>query len=552
MNREKGEKNEKIDKYGRRDGKYVVGVDFGTLSARAVVARVEDGNVAGESEAVYEHGVITGALEDGTTLEKDMALQDPEDYLKALRAAVTGALTAAGARGEDVLAFGFDFTASTVLATDAKAAPLAALPPFRSAPHAMVKLWKSRSATEEAAALTAAASAAGEPWLRQYGGAVSAEWFFPKVAETIKKAPGVYAAAATFMEAADWLTLRLTGNCLRAPSFAGFKAGFTWENGYPSGKVLAAVDPRLGHFADRKMTDEVAPPASVAGSLTVSGAELTGLVPGIPVAIPVIDAHASMPALGLTRPGAAMLILGTSGCFIMHGEGPADVPGTCGFMQDAIIPGLTTFEAGQAAVGDIFDWFVRTQVPEAYYREAGARGVNIHQLLTALASELKPGASGLVGLDWHGGNRSILADSSRRGMITGLSLSTRPEEQYRAWLEAAAFGFRRILEQYEAYGVPVDNICVSGGIALKNPLLVQIYADVTGRVLRVSRSAQSGALGSAVFAAAASGCYRSVHDAAQAMSAPCDVIYSPDPASSAAYGELYKKYCRLHDFFRDF
>ena len=539
----------------------VIGVDFGTLSARAVVVRVEDGNILGEAVAEYEHGVIRRLPGTDTELPPDWALQDPEDYLAALKCAIGGALRAAGLRrepapvsdscGPRIAALGFDFTACTMLPADETLTPLCKKAAFRHEPHAWVKLWKHRSAGAQARELTARAARRTDLWLTRYGGAASAEWYFPKVLETLENAPDVYAGTDRFLEAADWLTSLLTGNEVNAPSFAGFKAGYIEESGYPAEELLAEIDPRMKGFVGNKLRGKVAKPASIVGYLTEKGAELTGLPAGTPLAVPVIDAHASMPALNLTKPGDAMLILGTSGCLIMHSDGAKSVPGTCGYMKDSVIPGLTTYEAGQPAVGDIFDWFVRTSLPAEYQLEAHARGIGRHELLTEKAAKLKPGESGLVALDWLGGNRSVLADASLRGMICGLSLSTKPEEQYRAWLEATAFGFRRILDQYEAYGVNVDNICVSGGIALKNPLLMQIYADISGKKLAVSGAAQSGALGSAIMAAAAAGCYPSVTAAAASMSAPYDRVYTPDPAGSEAYAPLYRKHCRLHDFFKD-
>lgn len=543
---------------GREENRCVVGVDFGTLSARAAVVRVVDGNILGEAVAEYEHGVMRKLPGAETELPPDWALQDPYDYLGALKRATGEALRAAeanvssaGGAALKVAALGFDFTACTMLPVDRTLTPLCKKPEFSREPHAWVKLWKHRSAGSQAQTITAMAGRQGEEWLTRYGGTASAEWFFPKVLETLENAPEVYAGADRFLEAADWLTALLTGNEVNGPSFAGFKAGYIAGAGYPSEALLTALDPRLEGFAGAKLRGRVAGPASVAGKLTEKGAELTGLPAGTPLAVPVIDAHASMPALNLTKPGDAMLILGTSGCLIMHSDGAKDVPGTCGYMKDSVIPGLTTYEAGQPAVGDIFDWFVRTSLPADYLLEAHARGIGRHELLTEKAARLKPGQSGLVALDWLGGNRSVLADASLRGMICGLGLNTKPEEQYRAWLEATAFGFRRILDQYEMYGVDVDNICVSGGIALKNPLLMQIYADVTGRRLSVSGAKQSGALGSAIMAAAAAGCYPSVTAAAASMSAPYDRVYTPDPAGSEAYAPLYRKYCRLHDIFKD-
>ena len=555
---------------------YTVGIDFGTLSARAVLLDLETGEVRATATYEYPHGVIDAVLSGELTgarggaakagqapdaakagaakagaakagpdipLPAGYALQYPGDYIDALRNVVREVLEKGQAGAEKVEALGFDFTASTVMCVDRELTPLCMKPEFAGDPHAYVKLWKHHGAQEEADGLTAIAKKHGASWLWQYGGKVSSEWYFPKVCETLRRSPETYRAAYRFLEAADWLAWLLTGKETHAPSFAGFKASWTRQNGYPDKALLEELEPGLGEIPGNKLGGTVSEACGSAGTLNRTGAELTGLLPGTKLAVPVIDAHAAFPALGLTEAGDAMLILGTSGCLLMDSDRAVTVPGTCGYMEDGVIPGLSTFEAGQCAVGDIFDWFVRSLAPDP-----AGRGPT-HAALTEKAMRLSPGSSGLVALDWLGGNRSVLADSSLKGLMWGLTLSTRPEEQYRAWIESTAFGFRKILERYSEFGVNVENLVVSGGIALKNPLLMQIYADVTGKTLKVSAASQAGAVGSAVFAASVTGRFGSIRQAAHKLALPVAKTYWPIPENAGKYEELYGKYCALHRLF---
>jgi len=534
---------------------YTVGIDFGTLSARAVAVELETGEVRAEAAYEYPHGVIDTVLPpeliaaagvkagEVVRLPAGYALQYPGDYIDALRFVVREVLKKGQIGPEEVAAVGFDFTACTVVCVDEELTPLCMKPEFAANPHAYVKLWKHHGAQAEADELTELAQKQNAPWLAQYGGRVSSEWYFPKICETLRKSPEIFPAAYRFLEAADWLAWLLTGNETHAPSFAGFKASWTRQSGYPDGKLLEMLEPGLGEIPGNKLGGKVLDACGCAGVLNKNGAELTGLLPGTKLSVPVIDAHSAFPALGLTSAGDAMLILGTSGCLLMNSDKAAVVPGTCGYMEDGVIPELSTFEAGQCAVGDIFDWFVRQLAPNPADR------AEMHRVLTKKAELLQPGDSGLVALDWLGGNRSVLADSSLKGIMWGLTLSTRPEEQYRAWIESTAFGFRKILERYAEFGVNVENLVVSGGIALKNPLLMQIYADVTGKTLHVSAAAQAGAVGSAIFAASITDRFASIHEASRALSLPMAKTYFPIPGNVEKYEEIYRKYCTLHRLF---
>ena len=531
---------------------YTLGLDFGTLSVRALIVDARDGRTVAEAVSEYPHGVMDSALADGTPLPPRFALQHPQDYLDSMTAAIRKALatahTAEGITPEDIAAMGVDFTACTMLPVDGTGTPLCLDPAFAADPHAYVKLWKHHGATCEADEINALAAARGESWLPSYGGTVSCEWMLPKILETLRKAPAVFEATHRFTEAADWISRMLTGSETHAAAFAGYKG--LWHGGqYPSDEFLSALDPALKGLIGGKISPRVDPVGGVAGRLSGRGAALTGLPEGTPVALPMIDAHAALPALGMTRAGDLTVILGTSTCHILNTAEAKEVTGICGYVQDGVIPSLCTYEAGQAAVGDCFDWFVKYCVPAIYTEAARDAGVSIHAYLRSLAEKKAPGESGIVALDWWNGNRSILVDPTLTGVITGLTLATRPEDIYRALIEATAFGTRVIVEQYRSFGIPISRVIAAGGIARKDPLMMQIYADVLNIPLAVSTATQAGALGSAVYAAVAGGLYPTVTDAADAMAAKVERVYTPSAEAVEAYEGLYRRYRELHDHF---
>ena len=531
---------------------YTIGLDFGTLSVRALIVDARDGRTVAEAVSEYTHGVMDSALPDGTPLPPRYALQHPQDYLDSMTAAIREALTAAhtaeGITSADMAALGVDFTACTMLPVDGAGMPLCFDPAFVGEPHAYVKLWKHHGATCEADEINALAAARGESWLPSYGGTVSCEWMLPKILETLRKAPTVFEATHRFTEAADWISCMLTGSETHAAAFAGYKG--LWHDGqYPSDGFLSALDPALKGLIGGRISPRVDPVGGIAGRLSGRGAALTGLPEGTPVALPMIDAHAALPALGMTRAGDLTVILGTSTCHILNAAEAKEVTGICGYVQDGVIPSLCTYEAGQAAVGDCFDWFVKYCVPAIYTEAAREAGVSIHAYLRTLAEKKAPGESGIVALDWWNGNRSILVVPTLTGVITGLTLASRPEDIYRALIEATAFGTRVIVEQYRSFGIPISRVMAAGGIARKDPLMMQIYADVLNIPMAVSTVTQAGALGSAVYAAVAGGIYPTVTDAADAMAAKVERVYTPNAEAVAAYEGLYHRYRELHDHF---
>jgi L-ribulokinase len=532
---------------------YSIGIDFGSLSARALIVEVKTGKEIASHVSEYAHAVMDEALPGGKKLPPDWALQHPQDYTNSMAEVIKTAIEKAGIRKEDVIGVGIDFTACTLMSVKADGTPLCFIPGYEENPHAYIKLWKHHAAQDHANRLNAMAEKMGEKWLSRYGGKISSEWMFPKIWQTLEEAPEVYAEADMFIECADWMIMQLTGNVRRNSCTAGYKAIWHKQEGYPSREFFKALDPRLENVVGEKLPGDIYPIGSYAGSVTKDAAEKFGLAEGIAVAVANVDAHVSLPAAGITDAGKMLMIMGTSTCHILVGEEEKIVPGMCGVVEDGVLPGFFGYEAGQSCVGDHFDWFVKNCVPESYMQEARERGMNIHDLLTEKASAQRAGESGLLALDWWNGNRSVLVDVDLTGMMLGMNLQTRPEDIYRALIEATAYGTKMIIENFKKYGVPVEGLYACGGIADKNPMLMQIYSDVTGYDIRIARSSQSPALGSAMFGAVAAGKakggYDSITDAAAAMGGVKDVVYSPNAEESATYQKLYAQYEILHDYF---
>jgi L-ribulokinase len=526
----------------------VVGVDFGTLSGRAVVVRVRDGAELGSAVHEYAHGVVDERLPGtGAPLPPDWALQVPSDYVDVLRTAVPEAVRDAGVDPADVIGIGTDFTACTMLPTTAEGTPLCELAEFAGNPHAYVKLWKHHAAQPQADRINRTAAERKEKWLPRYGGLISSEWEFAKGLQVLEEAPEVYTAMAHWVEAADWIVWQLTGRYVRNACTAGYK-GIRQDGAYPSADFLRELNPAFGTFVVDKLNQPIGQLGDRAGELSALAAYWTGLTAGIAVAVGNVDAHVTAPAARAVEPGRMVAIMGTSTCHVMNGAELREVPGMCGVVDGGIVPGLWGYEAGQSGVGDIFAWFVENQVPPSYHERARERGISVHELLTELASAQRVGAHGLVALDWHSGNRSVLVDHELSGVVLGQTLATRAEDIYRALLEATAFGTRVIIDAFTDSGVPVRELVVAGGL-LKNRLLMQIYADVTNLPLRTIGSAQGPALGSAMHAAVAAGAYPDIVAAAEAMGAEDDATYEPIESNVDVYERLFAEYSELHDHF---
>jgi len=532
----------------RKGRRAVIGVDFGTLSGRAVVVDVDDGSTLGSAVHEYAHGVLTEALPDGgTRLPHDWALQVPGDYVDVLRNAVPKALAASGVTADEVIGVGTDFTACTILPALADGTPLSEVAEFADRPHAYVKLWRHHAAQAQADRINALAHERGEPWIARYGGKLSSEWALAKGLQLLEEDPEIYARMDHWVEAADWIIWRLCGTYVRNICTAGYKAVYQ-DGRYPSREFLAALNEGFTDFFDVKVAQPLGELGGAAGGLTEEAARWTGLRSGTPVAVGNVDAHVTSPAAQAIEPGQMLMVMGTSTCHVTNSDSLAEVPGMCGVVRDGITPGFWGYEAGQSGVGDIFAWQVKNAVPAAYAEQAAAQGKDLHEYLTDLAAEQAVGAHGLIALDWLSGNRSVLVDHELSGMIVGLTLGTKPEDIYRALLESTAFGTRKIIESFEASGVPVTELVVGGGL-LKNKFLMQMYADVTRRPLSLLADEQGPALGSAIHAAVAAGAYPDVHAASAAMGHKQSAAYLPDEDQSRAYDELYADYATLHDYF---
>jgi L-ribulokinase len=529
------------------DDRVTIGVDFGTLSGRAVVVSAADGAELGTAVHEYRHGVVERALPaTGAPLGPDWALQMPDDWRDVLRHAVPAALADAGVDPARVVGIATDFTACTVLPTTADGTPLCDLAEFQDRPHAYPKLWKHHAAQSHADRINALAAERGEPWLARYGGKISSEWEFAKALQVFEEDPEVFARAERWIEAADWIIWEMCGRETRNLCTAGYK-GIFQDGRRPSVDYLEALSPGFSALLP-KLEFPLSAMGELAGPLTAAGAALTGLPEGIAVAIGNVDAHVTNVAARAVQPGQMLAVMGTSTCIIMNGDHLADVPGMCGVVRDGVTPGLWGYEAGQSGVGDIFAWFVRSGLPGDYSAEAQGRGISAHELLTEKAAAQQVGQHGLVALDWHSGNRSVLVDHDLSGVVAGLTLATKPEDVYRALLESTAFGARVIIEAFESSGVAVTELVAAGGL-IRNRFLMQMYADVTRRPISVIGSDQGPALGSAIHAAVAAGVHADVYAATEAMGKVTPNVYTPDEERAKAYDGLFEIYVELHDHF---
>ena len=528
--------------------KYTIGVDYGTLSGRAVVVRVSDGKEMASAVFDYPNAVMDEKLNaTGRALAPDWALQDANDYVEVLKHAVPEAIKLAAIDANDVVGIATDFTACTILPVLEDSTPLSNLDEFRDRPHAYVKLWKHHAAQPHADRINQLGRDRNESWMPRYGGQISSEWELAKGLQLFEEDQEIYDRMYKFVEAADWIVWQLCGNYVRNACTAGYK-GNLQDGEYPSKEFFAALNPGFANFAVEKLDHEIGQLGAEAGKLTAEAAAWTGLREGITVAVGNVDAHVTAPAAQATQPGQMVAIMGTSTCHVMNGDKLVDVPGMCGVVDGGIVSGLYGYEAGQSGVGDIFAWYVNNQVPAEYFAAAEKAGKSIHQHLTDLAAEEPIGAHGLVVLDWHSGNRSVLVDHELSGLVVGLTLTTKPEQVYRALLEATAFGTRKIVETFQKSGVEVNEFIVAGGL-LKNKFLMQLYSDATRLPLSTIASDQGPALGSAIHAAVAAGEYANIREAAEAMGKSNRGVYQPNESASKEYDKLYSEYEILHDYF---
>ncbi|MDZ4765297.1 MAG: ribulokinase [Chloroflexota bacterium] len=528
---------------------YTLGIDYGTESGRAVLVDTADGREVATAVHRYSHGVIDEHLPGSDKpLPPEWALQDPMDYIAVLQNAVPAVLRESGVSPTEIVGVGIDFTACTMLPTKADGTPLCTLELFRQHPHAWVKLWKHHASQPQADQINQTARRMGEGWLNRYGGKISSEWFFSKALQILQEAPEIYDAADRLIEATDWVIWQMTGVETRNACTAGYKA-IVQDGQYPSEVYFAALDRRFADVVETKTSRHLARLGDAAGVLTAQAAAWMGLQPGIAVAVANVDAHVTVPAVGVTKPGTMVMIMGTSTCHMVMGETLQEVEGMCGVVQDGIVPGLYGYEAGQSGVGDIFAWFVENGATPVDHAMAQRERMDIHAYLEREAARQKPGEHGLLALDWVNGNRSTLVDADLTGMIVGMTLATKTHEMYRAWIEATAYGTRTIIEAFEGRGVPIHSIVAAGGLPERNKLLMQIYADVTGREFKLAGSAQAPALGAAMHAAVAARVYPDIGAAAVKMAKIKDETIRPIAANQTVYNQLYADYKALYNYF---
>lgn len=533
--------------------KYSIGLDFGTLSARAVLVDLSNGKEVTSTVYGYQDSVINRFLPDtDINLPPNFDLQNPQDYLDATEALLKSIWEMANIEASQVISIGIAFTACTMLPVDKDMMPLCFDDRFRRNPHSWVKLWKHHGAQAECDKINTLAIQRDEPFIKRYGNVSSSEWLFAKVAEIYDHAPEVYENTYLFLEAGDWIVGQLTGNYLTSTCMAGFKAFWDKQEGYPSKAFFKAFDPGFENVTDKVIKD-VRALGIRAGGLCENIAKKTGLQEGISVSVSIIDAHASFPAVGITAEDSLLMVMGTSLCHILVSGEQKLINGISGVAYDGVLPGYYGYEAGQAAVGDIYDWFVNQLAPYDYACEAEERNCTLFDIMGEKASALKAGESGLIALDWWNGNRSMLNNSNLSGMILGMTLRTTPEEIYRALIEATAFGTKKIIDEIEAAGVQIQHIYACGGLSRKSKLVMQVFSDVLGHKIMVSNIAQTTAYGAAMFGAVSAGReaggFNSINEATCALIAPIKEVYVPNMENHAVYGRLYKKYCELHDFF---
>jgi L-ribulokinase len=526
----------------------LIGLDFGTEAVRAVLVDSDHGELLASAARSYSNGVIDVVLPgEGLPLAESWALQNPGDWMLGLEEVVRDVVQHAGASREDIVGIGVDFTSCTILPVDADGEPLSTDPEWAGVPHAWPKLWKHHAGQPQADHINEAAVASNQPWLVRYGGKISSEWMMPKALEILEEAPEVYRAADRIVEAADWVVWQLTGTDIRNSCSAGYKAQWNKADGFPDRTFLESVNVGLADLFDVKLRGSIVPPGTNVGPLTPYWAEHLGLSESTVVASPIIDAHAAALGGGSAKAGDLFMIMGTSTCHLLLADTEIPVQGVSGVVEGGIVDGLFGYEAGQASTGDCFAWFTSNAISDEY-RLLARGGRTIHDVLSEKAADLEPGGSGLLVLDWFNGNRSVLVDADLSGAIIGITLTTRPEEIYRALIEATAFGTRKIIETFEEAGLPINTIRAGGSLAT-NDLLMKIYADILQRDILIVESPEVSARGAAILAGVASGQFKAVGEGAERIGTRFARSFSPNRDHAEIYQKLYSEYEKLHDYF---
>jgi L-ribulokinase len=527
-------------------------VDFGTQSARAIIVDIKNGDELSSSVCEYRHKVMDKYLIDkNIKLNSGWALQHPRDYTEVLGIIIPKLLKISKVDIEEIIGIGISFTSSTVIPIDSRGVPICFNEKYKDNPHAYAKLWKHHSAQKEADFINEVARKRNEDFIKRYGNRISSEWIIPKILQVYKEAPEIYVKTDRFIEASDWIVMQLTGEEKRNTCAAGYKAFWDKNDGYPSNDFFKELD--LDNIISEKLSKNIYNIGTKAGELTKEASMHIGLKEGISVAVGNVDAHASVPTVGIKDEGKMLMIMGTSTCHMLLAKEKKEISGICGVVEDGILPGFMGYEAGQACVGDHFEWFIKNCVPRHYEGEAIERGISIHEYMREKSEKIKPGESGLIALDWWNGNRSILNDSDLSGLILGLNLRTKPEEIYRTLIEATAFGTRMIIENFRDNNILVDELYAAGGIAEKDSLMMQIYSDVTNMKIKIAGTSQAPAYGAAMYASFAAGRekggYSSIFYAIDNMSKIKDTFYSPNQENVEIYNKLFEEYKILHNYY---
>lgn len=532
---------------------YSIGIDFGTESGRVLLLDLATGQEVAKSVIPYAHGVIDLVLPGSDReLPPDWALQDPMDYIDVISLGIADVLHAEGVRAKEIIGLGVDFTSCTVLPVMGDGTPLCFMAEWRDHPHAWPKLWKHHAAQSIANRLTDRAEEMKESFLTRYGGKISSEWYFPKLLQIFEEDREVYEASYAFIEAADWIVWHMTGQENRNSCTAGFKAMWSENDGIPSNAFFESVNSNFKQPME-KLGNTFLPLGSLAGMLRKELAEGLGLPSNISVAVGNIDAHVSVPGAGVSRPGTLVMVIGTSICHLIATDVEVRLPGITGVVQNGVLPGYYGYEAGQAAAGDMLGWFVSKCISADYLLAAEKLGISSYEYLEGLAKQLIPGQSGIIALDWWNGNRSTIGDSDLSGFIMGVTLGTKPEEIYRALLESIVFGTRTIIANFINHDVTIDNLVACGGLPIRSPLLMQLYADICKLPVTVPRSSEVAARGAALFGAVAAGAQRggfdSIEEASDKLKPETQVIYEPNDTVAGTYDRLYRVYEELYGLF---
>lgn len=536
------------------ESRYAIGLDFGTLTARGVLVDIANGKEVAVSICGYQDAVIDQMLpEDNHPLPADFALQNPQDYEYALESILKDVWRKGGIRAEQVVGIGVDFTACAMLPLDRNLKPLCYNPRFRKNPHSWVKIWKHKAARRDAHTFNRVAQERNESFLRNYGNFADAQMFFPKILETLNQAPNVYRATYRFVEAGDWVVYLLTGVLRKSIAMASYKAFWEKGVGYPSEDYFAAVHKELRDVISKKVGLDAPLEMGAAGHLSKRMATITGLTEQTMVAVCGIDAHCSFLGGGITTGSTLMMSIGTCICHMLASPLYVQNTMTLGVVRDGILPGYYGYETAQPAVGDMFDWYIGIAASCENLAEAQKHNKDVYSILNERIARIRPGASGLMAMDWWNGNSSFLRKEDLSGALLGMTLSTTADEIYRALIEATAFGIRKMIDGFAESCIPVEKVCACGAIAFNSPQIMQIYADVIGKPIYIARSKQTAALGAAMNAAVAAGKqnggYSTIYEAIQNMSMPPVVRYWPDTRHADVYEHLYEVYNQLHDAF---